>query len=301
MKSKNKQTKILAFDIGGTKIASGIVEFEKNSYQIFDYQKNATPKDKNGVIQKLIELVVYYQRNNGFDKIGISFAGQVDNQNGIIVFAPSIKGWNNNNLKKNIKEKTGINAKIDNDVKCFALGEMKFGQAKKYKDAVYLTIGTSIGGAIEIDGKLYRGANNIAGEFGHMTVVGNGKKCGCGNTGCWTDYVSGKVMEKLYYNLYNKKKKAKDIALDSVKGVKRDQKIIKKSASYLAIGLVNIINTINPEIIIIGGSIIKQKEILDLAKEDALKKVLIPGRKTKIIRSDLGDEAMLVGAGLLQN
>ncbi len=296
MKNNNR---VLSFDIGGTKIASGIVEFEKNSYQIFDYQKVATPKNKDEVIQKLIELVVYYQKDNGFDKIGISFAGQVDHEKDVVIFAPNIKGWKNTNLKKIIKEKTGIDAEIDNDVKCFALGEMKFGKAKQNKNAVYLTIGTSIGGAIEIDGKLYRGANNIAGEFGHMTIIGNGKKCGCGNMGCWARYVSGETIEELYYNLYNKKKKAKDIALDSVKGIKRDKVIIKKSASYLAMGLVNIINTINPEVIVIGGSVVKQKEILDLARKDALKKVLIPGRKTKIVRSGLGDEAMLVGAGLL--
>ena len=296
---KSNKKRVLAFDIGGTKIASGIVEFEKNGYKIFDYQKNATPKNKDGVIQKIIELVVYYQKDNGFDKTGISFAGQVDNEKDVVIFAPSIKGWDNDNLKKIIKEKIGINVEVDNDVKCFALGENKFGQAKKYKNAVYLTIGTSIGGAIEFDNKLYRGENNIAGEFGHMTIIGNGKKCVCGNMGCWKQYVSGKAMEKLYYNLYNKKKKAKDIALDSVKGIKRDQKIIKKAASYLAMGLVNIINTINPEIIVIGGSVVKQKEILDLAKKDALKKVLIPGRKTKIVRSGLGDEAMLVGAALL--
>ncbi len=296
---KSNKKRVLAFDIGGTKIASGIVEINKAGYKIYDYQKIKTPKNKNGVIQKIIELIIYYQKDNSFDKIGISFAGQVDNEKDVVIFAPNIKGWKNTNLKKIIKEKTGINAEVDNDVKCFALGEMKFGQAKKYKNAVYLAIGTAIGGAIEIDGKLHRGANNIAGEFGHMTIVGDGRRCGCGNIGCWTEYVSGKAMEKLYYNLYNKKKKAKDIALDSVKGIKRDQKIIKKSASYLAMGLVNIINTINPEIIVIGGSIVKQKEILDLAKKDALKKVLIPKRKTKIVKSNLGDEAMLVGAALL--
>ena len=294
-----KNKKILAFDIGGTKIASGIVEFKKDGYKIFDCQKNATPKDKVGVIQKLIELIVYYQENNKFNKIGISFAGQVDNEKDVVIFAPNIKGWKNTNLKKIIKEKTGVNAEIDNDVKCFALGESKFGHAKKYKNAVYLAIGTSIGGAIEIDGKLYRGANNIAGEFGHMTIIGNGKKCGCGNTGCLARYVSGETIEELYYNLYNKKKKAKDIASDSVKGIKRDKKIIKKAASCLAMGLVNIINTINPEIIVIGGSVVKQKEILGLAKKDALKKALIPARELKIVRSSLGDEAMLVGAGLL--
>jgi len=294
-----KNKKILSFDIGGTKIASGIVEFKKNNYKISDYQKNATPKNKDGVIRKLIELINYYQENNKFNKIGISFAGQVDNEKDVVIFAPNIKGWKNTNLKKIIEKEVGKKTEIDNDVKCFALGEMKFGQAKKYKDAVYLTIGTSIGGAIEIDGKLYRGANNIAGEFGHMTIIGNGKKCGCGNIGCWARYVSGETIEELYYDLYNKKKKAKDIASDSVKGIKRDKEIIKKSASYLAMGFVNIINTINPEIIVIGGSVVKQKEILDLARKDALKKVLIPAYKIKIVRSGLGDEAMLVGAGLL--
>ena len=294
-----KKNKILAFDIGGTKIASGIVEFEENSYQIFDYQKNVTPKNKDGVIQKLIELIVYYQKDNGFEKIGISFAGQVDSQNGVVVFAPRIKGWNNNNLKKIIKEKTGINIEIDNDAKCFALGEMKFGQAKKNKNAVYLTLGTSIGGAIEIDGKLYKGANNIAGEFAHSVLVYGGKKDNCGSRGCWTQYVSGGAIERSYYELYDKRKKAKEIAFDSIKGIKRDQKVIKEVSLYLSAGLVSIINTINPEIIVIGGSVVKQKEILDLARKDALKKVLIPARKTKIVRSNLGDEAMLVGAALL--
>ena len=294
-----KNKKILAFDIGGTKIASGIVEFEKDSYQIYDYQKNATPKDKDGVIQKLVELIVYYQKDNGFDKIGISFAGQVDSQNGVVVFAPRIKGWNNNNLKKIIKEKTGKNVEIDNDVKCFALGEMKFGQAKKYKNAVYLTIGTSIGGAIEIDGKLYKGANNTAGEFGHSVLAYGGKKDNCGSRGCWTRYVSGGAIERSYYKFYGQRKKAKEIAFDSMKGIKRDQKVIKEVSLYLSAGLVSIINTINPEIIVIGGSVVKQKEILDLARKNALKKVLIPARKTKIVRSNLGDEAMLVGAALL--
>lgn len=291
--------KVLAFDIGGTKIAAGIVEINKNGYKIFDYQKIETPKDKDGVIQKLIELIVYYQKDNGFKKIGISFAGQVDSQNGIVVFAPSIKGWNNDNLKKIIKEKTGKSAKIDNDVKCFALGEMKFGQAKKNKNVVYLAIGTGIGGAIEIDGKLYRGENNIAGEFGHMIIVENGQKCGCGSSGCWTQYVSGGAIERLYFELYKQKKKSKEIAIDSAKGVKRDMKVIQEVSSYLAIGLVNIINTINPETIVIGGSVVKQDEILKLAKKEAFKKVLMPGKKTIILKSRLGNEATLVGAGLL--
>ena len=142
--------RVLAFDIGGTKIASGIIEFSKDNYQIFDYQKNATPKNKDGVIQKLIELINYYQENNKFNKIGISFAGQVDNEKDVVIFAPNIKGWKNTNLKKIIKEKTGIDAEIDNDVKCFALGEMKFGQAKKYWNDFYFPFYRCIAGTIAL-------------------------------------------------------------------------------------------------------------------------------------------------------
>ena len=188
---------------------------------------------------------------------------------------------------------------INNDVKCFALAENKFGRSKKYKNAIYLTIGTGIGGAIEVDGKLYNGENNIAGEFGHLMMVYNGEKCGCGNRGCWERYASGNAIEKLYFKLYNEKKKAKEIALDSARGNGRDKKVIKIAASYLAAGFVSIINTIDPEVIVVGGSVVKQKEILDLAVKEVRKKVLIPAKKTKIVRSNLEDKAMLVGAALL--
>ena len=291
--------KVLVFDIGGTKIASGIVEFKKDSYQIYDYQKSATPKDKDGVIQKLIELIVYYKKDNNYSGIGIGIAGQINYKKDIINYIPNIKGFENVNLKKIIRKTIGENIEIDNDVKCFALAENRFGKFKGYNNVVYLTIGTGIGGVIEVDNRLYRGENNIAGEFGHMVINSNGKKCTCGNKGCWEQYASGRAIEKVYFELYKQKKKARDIAKDSARGIKKDKKVIKKTASYLAAGFINIMNTINPEIIVIGGSVVKQKEILNLAKKDALKKVLIPARKTKIIRSNLGDEAVLVGAALL--
>jgi len=294
-----KNEKVLSFDIGGTKIASGIIEFKKNNYQIYDYQKNATPKNKDGVIQKLIELIIYYQRDSKFKKIGIGVAGQIDYKNEIIKHTPNINGFDKVNLRKIIKETIGERVEVENDVKCFALAENVFGRVRDYHNIVYLAIGTGIGGAIEIDNKLYRGENNIAGEFGHMVIVNNGTKCACGNKGCWEQYVSGKAIEKLYFDLYGNKKKAKEIASDSIKGTKKDKKVIKEASYYLTIGLINIINTINPEAILVGGSVVKQDEILKLAKKEVSKKVLIPGRKTKILKSRLGNEATLVGAGLL--
>ena len=212
---------------------------------------------------------------------------------------PNIKSWKNLDLKKIVEKSVEKKVAINNDVKCFALAENKFGKSKERKNTVYLTIGTGIGGAIETGGKLYNGENNIAGEFGHIVIVCGGKKCGCGNRGCWEQYASGNATERLYFEFYGKKKKAKEIALDSAKGSEKDKRVIKKTASYLAAGFVSIINAINPEIIIVGGSAVKQKEILDLAIKEVRKKVLIPARKTKIVKSNLGDEAVLIGAAML--
>lgn len=297
MESSQKRT--LSLDVGGTKIASAIVELESEGYKIYDYQKTETPKGKEKVINKIIEIIINYEKNGGFDEIGIAIAGQVDNKKDLVKNAPNIKGFMNVNLKKIIKEKTGKNAEIDNDVKCFALAEKKYGKGKKYKNVVYITVGTGIGGAIEIDGELDRGANNIAGEFGHMVIVSGGEKCSCGNFGCWEQYVSGKAIEKAYYKISGNIKKAKDIASDSLKNIEPDKKIIKEAGLYLATGLENIINTINPDIIIIGGSIVKSDEILKLAKKEVEKRVLIPAKKTKIEKSNMEDEALLVGAALL--
>jgi len=294
-----RNKKILAFDIGGTKISSGLVEIKKDGYKIYDYQKIETPEGKDNVINKIIEIAINYERNGGFEKVGMAIAGQIDYVKDVVKNAPNIPGFKNVNLKKIIKEKIGKNVEIDNDVKCFALAENKYGKGKKYNDVVYLSIGTGIGGAIEINNKSYRGANNTAGEFGHMIIIAGGKKCSCGNDGCWEQYASGRAIEKMYYELSGKIKKAKDIAFDSEKNIGLDKKVIEQASFYLAVGLINIVNTINPEAIIIGGSIVKNKEILDLAVKEIKSKALLPAKKTKIEITNMEDEAFLVGAGML--
>jgi len=290
---------ILAIDIGGTKIASGIVSFRKGGFDVSNYQKIKTPRNKKETIKKLLEITASYKNGGGFDGVGIATLGRVNRERGVVINAGNLKGWQNVNLKKIIGRTAKKEVRVDNDAKCFALAESEFGKSKKYKNAVYLAIGTGLGGAIKIDGKLYRGEKNIAGEFGHMVIVNGGEKCACGNRGCWQQYVSGKAIEKLYYKFYSKRKNARDIALDSERGSSKDKKIIKKTASYLAAGFINIANTINPEIIVVGGSVVKQKEILDFAVEEVKRKALIPARKTKIARSCLGEQAILIGAAIL--
>lgn len=294
-----KTKKYLSFDIGGTKISSALVEIKKRDYKVYDYQKVETPDGKDSVINKIIETAVNYSKNGGFDEVRIAIAGQVDCEKDIVRYAPNIPGFENVNLKKIIRDKLGKNVEADNDVKCFALAENAYGKGREYNHVVYLTIGTGIGGAIEIDNKLYRGANNTAGEFGHMIIIFGGEKCSCGGNGCWERYVSGRAIERTYYNLTGARKKAIDIAQDSVNGKPEDKKVIKEAGFYLATGLINIVNTVNPELIMIGGSIVKSREIFDLAVEEMKNRALIPAKKTRIETTDLDDDAFLVGAALL--
>ncbi len=297
MSSKTK--KHLSFDIGGTKISSALIELKKNDYTVFDYQKIETPEGRENIINKIIETAVNYEKNGGFSELRIALAGQIDYEKDVVRYAPNIPGFENVNLKKIIEEKIGKNIEVDNDVKCFALAENTYGKGKKYDHVVYLTIGTGIGGAIEIDNKLYRGANNTAGEFGHMIINIGGEKCSCGGNGCWERYVSGKAIERIYYDQTGKKKKAVDISTDSIKGKIEDKKVIEEASLYLATGLINIVNTVNPEIIIIGGSIVKSREIFDLAIGEMKFRALIAAKRTKIETTDLDDDAFLVGAALL--
>lgn len=280
-------------------MSSAIVELSKSGYRIVDFQKIETPEGKDGVINRIIEIALNYSKNGGYSEIKIAIAGQVDEKKDVVIRAPNIRGFENINLKKIIKDKIGKNVEVDNDVKCFALAENAFGKGKKFDHVVYLTIGTGIGGAIEIKNKLYRGANNMAGEFGHMIIDFGGEKCSCGGSGCWERYVSGLAIEKLYHNLTGVSKKAIDIAKDSANGSVEDKKIIKQASFYLATGLINIVNIVNPELIIIGGSIVKSREIFDLAIGEMKNRALIPAKKTKIEITDLDDDAFLLGAALL--
>lgn len=295
----SKTNKYLSFDIGGTKISSALIEIKEGDYKVYDYHKVETPDGKDSIVNKIIEAAVNYSKNGEFDEIRIAIAGQVDCEKDIVRYAPNISGFENVNLKKIIKDKIGKNVEVDNDVKCFALAENAYGKGKEYNHVVYLTIGTGIGGAIEIDNKLYRGANNTAGEFGHMIIVFGGEKCSCGGNGCWEKYVSGRAIERTYHNLTGARKKAIDIAQDSANRKPEDKKVIKEAGLYLATGLINIVNTVNPELIMIGGSIVKSREIFDLAIEEMKNKALIPAKKTIIETTDLDDDAFLVGAALL--
>ncbi|MFA7169471.1 MAG: ROK family protein [Candidatus Paceibacterota bacterium] len=291
-----KSSRTLAFDIGGTKIASALVEIGGGDYKILDYKKDETPRDAKEVVAKILLLADFYKGKYDFKKIGLAMAGQINAAGDTIISSPNIAGFSNFRLGKMVGAKTSCEVSIKNDVHCFALGEDRFGKYQGYDNAIFLAVGTGVGGAIKTNGKFYFGKDNIAGEFGHMVIEKDGEKCKCGRKGCWERYVAGPGVEKMYEEMCGEKKGAKDIVYDAVRGEEKDQAVMLRASSYFAIGLANIVNVLNPEIVIIGGSMVKEKKLLKFAMPFIKNEVLPSARKMKVVNSSLGDDAFLLGA-----
>ncbi len=297
--------KILAIDIGGTKIASGIVSFEnkKGGFEISGYQKIKTPKNKKkfiGAVEEIIEDSLI--KNKPIKRVGIAIPGQVNPEKGKIIFAPALAYLKGYQIKKILESKfKNLTVEIENDMNCCALAESKFGAGKKYRNILAVTVSTGVGAGIIVNNKIYRGENNIAGEIGHLILVPNGIKCSCGNQGCFEKYVSGPALEREYLKLTGVKKTPLEIEEEFKLNKKNNpaRKVVNQASKMLGIGLTSVINILNPGVIVVIGGISKMDGILDEARKEVEKNVLIPARKTKIVRSKLGDQAVLIGAAML--
>ncbi len=288
----------LGLDIGGTKINIGLISGSK----IIKSQKFPTKakQGKNAVIKNIISIAREFF-NNKVSAIGIGIAGQVDQNKGVIISSPNFpKNFKNINLKKILEKEFKVPVFIDNDANCFILAETKYGAAKGYKHVVGLTLGTGIGGGIIINGKLYRGWQGTAGEFGHTTIGPEEIKCSCGKKGHFEILASGTAMVNIYKKLTGKKSNTFEIEELAKNGDKKALQTIDTMAKYLKIGLANIIKTLNPEIIVIGGGMVRVKPLWSKLKEEPRKGIFYTTlKKTKIVKTKLDDNAGILGATLI--
>ncbi len=290
----------LGIDIGATSIKSGVVD-EKGKIKNFIKIKNQFANGENFLIKQLAGIINDYKKIFPIKKAGIGFAGSVNFKRGIIIGTANMNGIKNLYIKRDLEKKCDIEITVDNDAHCFALAETHFGAGKNYKDILCITLGTGIGGGIIIDKKLCRGADNTAGKIGHIIIDKNSDiKCGCGGFGHWESFTSGKALAKLYKVATEQEVDAEIIAEMAGRGEKIAQKVIIEAGYNFAIGIANLLNILNPEIVIIGGSLIK----IDLLWNTFLNNLpsFLEGKavaNTKIVKSKFGDEAGVIGASLL--
>jgi glucokinase len=285
---------IFGFEIGATKLIA-IVGNVSGKIFFKDYVKTKNNEDNNTLLNQINYFYDLLSKRYDADYIGVTFPAAIDNK-GVVMYAPNLPGWKHRNLLNKFKSRFDETVFIENDAKAQALAEKLYGVGKKYKNFIYLTIGTGIGGAIFIDDKLYKGYNGFAGEFGHMVIEKRGPKCGCGRHGCLEALASGKAIEKFANNLLLNKKliyKNKQLKLagkdifDAWKNNKDYAEIIvKEAAENISIGIANIINIFDPEAIIIGGGITRDNmKFIKLIKDKTLDELANYKRDINIIKA----------------
>ena len=182
----------IGVDVGGTKVAAGVVD---DCGQIIEKVRRRTPSTSPQETAEVIVEVVDLLKGKfeDIEAVGLGAAGFVDQTRAVVQFAPNL-AWRQEPLKKDVEARVGLPVIVENDANATAWGEAKFGAGRGEDYLILVALGTGIGGGIIIGGELYRGRFGIGGEFGHYRVVPDGRRCGCGNRGCWEQYASGNAL-----------------------------------------------------------------------------------------------------------
>jgi len=317
--TKKPEPPVLAIDLGGTKIFAAIIS---NKGQIIAKERCLTLADEGpqAVINRILSAIDHLlsQRNINLSPLGsisIAAAGAIDFEKGLITSSPHLPGWHDVPLRDIVKGKYKVNTFLMNDADAAALGEHHFGAGQGVNNLILLTVGTGIGGGIIINGKLYSGVSGSAGEIGHTTIDVNGPRCSCGNTGCLEALVSGTAVAKEAIKRIRQGErsfltesvggKIEDITAEEVLTAARDgdslaSEVILKAATYLGIGLANVVNIFNPEMIIIGGGMAKMGDLLlNPAKQVVRERAYqLSAQAVQIVPAQLGDDAGVLGAAV---
>lgn len=300
-------------DIGGTKIASGVVDA---SGQILARAFRATdptnPEQiESAVADTVTELLAQYPQ---VEAVGVAAAGFVSSDRDTLLFAPNIN-WRNHRLGSRLADVIGLPVIIENDANAAAWAEFRFGQGKDCDSMVMLTLGTGLGGAIITNGQLVRGSNGAAAELGHITIVPAGHTCGCGQEGCWEAYASGTALAKL----------ARAAAVSNPDGAKPmlaiadgdelvgahvtaaarqgdplASQLLSRFGRYLGMGIATLTAVVDPAVVVVGGGIAAAAGdlILPAARDSFLENLSGRGFRGEpvIVGADLGNDAGIIGA-----
>ena len=303
----------IGVDIGGTKIAAGVVDEDGH---VLARARRETPGTDAGAVLDAIadvtaELREFYPTVKA---VGIGAAGFVDASQSTVVFAPHL-AWRHEPLRDAASRRVGLPVLVDNDANCAGWAEYRFGAAQNQSDVVIITLGTGIGGAIVLDGQPYRGQYGIAGEFGHMQVVPDGRPCECDQSGCWEQYASGRVLQRRARAVaeegtpLGQQFLAKAGSLDAIggnlvteaalAGDEECQAWIAEVGDWLGIGIANLAAALDPGLFVIGGGASDAGiMLLDPARAAFSKRLTGRGFRAEalIVKAHLGPEAGLIGA-----
>ncbi len=292
-----------AVDIGGTKIAAGIVDAAGKVLCKVETPTSGVRPYADGLkqITRMLRESAQIAKVE-INGIGIGSTGWVypiTGEFGDMDFFPEWKGCN---LVRDLANQFGVHAALENDGDASALGEAAWGAGKSKSRLIYVTVGTGIGGGIILNGQLYRGADKSHPEVGHHVIDASGPQCSCGFRGCWEALATGPAMAEWYKSKLPedhgpaKELTAKEIFEFAKEGHELAKDAVTRETYYLGLGLANLINLFVPEMIVLGGSIMKSLRLDDLRKVISQGCRFVPFQQTELTRASLGEDANLIGA-----
>lgn len=321
MAETSKSAYVVGVDLGGTKILSGVFS---SSLECVATAKVSTKSQRgvNKVIERIARCV-----QDAIDEadlsmkqvagIGIGAPGAVDFDSGTVIFAPNMEGWKDIGLKKELEKALDVPVFVENDCNIAALGVHVAELKGKPRHLLGIFVGTGIGGGLIINGNLFSGFSHTAGEVGHMVLEVNGPKCGCGNKGCLEALASRTaIFQQIKAGVKDGQKtiltdmlgedladlRSGDLRKAIRRGDKFVDKVIETAAEYIGIATANLINILNPEVVVLGGGVIEalEDEMMSVIVETA-QDYAMPGtmKGVEIIASKLGDSAGITGAAVL--
>ena len=310
-KNPSSESLVFAVDLGGTHLRVALID---DGGRIFKQLKQETPKGDSALC--IVNALVNTAQQWDSDKLpvvatSIMVPGAVDSDKAVVLQAPNLPSLVNFDLKAELEQRLGWPVFLENDANAAAVGEMWMGAARCCRDVISVTLGTGVGGGVILDGKLWRGSHGSAGEIGHTTVDPfSGLKCKCGNTGCLELFASATAIVRMTReNLAMfPESPLKSEELTAVKvyeaGRNGDElalAVFNRFGMYLGIGLANLINLIDPQIIVISGGAVNGWDLFapEMYRQVEERAFRTTAQQVKIARAECGDNAGLLGAARL--
>ncbi len=277
---------VVGVDLGGTNIVVGVMPVDGSREIAMRSQPTRADMGPDVVVDRICEMVESAitiacaetgAAREQFIGVGIGAPGPLDRGRGVVLIAPNL-GWRDLPLRDLIQRRVGLPATLDNDANCATLGEWWTGAARGARNVVGITIGTGIGGGLILDGRLYHGSSDMAGEIGHTTIDSNGRRCKCGNYGCLEAYTSGpaiaerarealRALEEPSMLLDLAQGRADRITAQTVyeaseRGDAVAREVVRDTARFLGAGIANLLNTFNPDVVVVAGGVTQAGDAL---------------------------------------
>lgn len=318
---KIRKPYLVGVDLGGTNIVAGALPEDGSEVIAFRSEPTRADQGAESVVDRIVRIVDTViaetiagtgAKRSDFAGVGVGAPGPLDREKGIVVTTPNL-GWTNFPLRDVIAERTGLPTRIDNDANCATLGEWWLGAARGARNVVGMTIGTGIGGGLILDGRLYHGSSDVAGEIGHTTIDVTGRRCKCGNYGCLEAYASGpsiaeRAREALVSaddsllvrmaggdlaritaaTVYEASKLGDEVALE----------VVRETARLLGAGVANLLNIFNPDVVVIAGGVTQAGDSLfEPLRREVRRRAFKPAVDAcRIVPGELPGSAGVVGA-----